>query len=728
MSHTSQPFQSKVSSAARRRLSSLDTSVRPAAIASLQPMWAGIAGAPVNNGTGFEIAISIHDSVYNTDFSSAILDVHPNDSEKTSNEVESHIVDTLREFSSEHLCKFLGAGITVSLLAEAPNLCTRLWLELDIVPVVFNIKSFHTESLTRPNIKHRLSATGSYVPSGADTPNVLLVDKPDSGNLQSGVTQKVPLQRTIDEQADSAARKCLMYYGPGNNPRLAIAARNQVAVDAGGKIHLIDDLEEYRKTVGETTWNCVTKMADELRDKKIKIGFFSSTPQGGGVALMRHALIRFLSALDVDVAWYVPNPSPAVFRTTKNNHNILQGVADPDLRLTAEAKAAFDAWILKNGLRWTAEGGPLAAGGVDIAFIDDPQMPGLIPLIKKTRPELPIIYRSHIEIRSDLIHKKGSPQEEVWEYLWNNIKHADVFISHPVRNFVPDDVPVETLTLLGAATDWLDGLNKKLGIWDSQYYMGEFRGMCVKEKMNELAWPGRKYIVQVARFDPSKGIPHVLESYAKFRTLLKENGKDDESQIPQLLICGHGAVDDPDASIIYDQVLHLIGTKYEEYSKDIIVMRIPPSDQLLNALLDNAHVALQLSTREGFEVKVSEALHAGVPVIASRTGGIPLQIVDGKSGFLCTPGDNDKVAKHLYDLVTDSNLRKEVSQYAKTHVSDEVGTVGNAAAWLYLAMMFCCRGEKLKPNGAWLNDLLREECGEPYKDDEPRLPRNLKPS
>jgi len=37
--------------------------------------------------------------------------------------------------------------------------------------------------------------------------------------------------------------------------------------------------------------------------------------------------------------------------------------------LTVEAKAAFDAWILKNGLRWTAEGGPLAEGGVDIAFI-----------------------------------------------------------------------------------------------------------------------------------------------------------------------------------------------------------------------------------------------------------------------------------------------------------------------------------------------------------------------
>jgi len=56
-------------------------------------------------------------------------------------------------------------------------------------------------------------------------------------------------------------------------------------------------------------------------------------------------------------------------------------------------------------------------------------MPGLIPLIKKTRPTLPIIYRSHIEIRSDLVHQPGSAQEEVWQYLWKDIQLADLFIS-----------------------------------------------------------------------------------------------------------------------------------------------------------------------------------------------------------------------------------------------------------------------------------------------------------
>lgn len=138
--------------------------------------------------------------------------------------------------------------------------------------------------------------------------------------------------------------------------------------------------------------------------------------------------------------------------------------------------------------------------------------------------------------------------------------------------------------------------------------------------------------------------------------------------------------------------------------------------------MSNARVAIQLSTREGFEVKVSEAVHAGKPVVAYRTGGIPLQIVDGKSGYVVTPGDHKTVAKHLYDLCTDEALYREMSQYAKTHVSDEVGTVGNAAAWLYLAVMYH-RGIKIKPNGAWLNDLLRAETGEEYVPGEPRLPR-----
>lgn len=139
-------------------------------------------------------------------------------------------------------------------------------------------------------------------------------------------------------------------------------------------------------------------------------------------------------------------------------------------------------------------------------------------------------------------------------------------------------------------------------------------------------------------------------------------------------------------------------------------------------LLANAKVAMQLSTREGFEVKVSEALHAGVPVVASNAGGIPLQIEDGKSGYITDPGDNAAVAKHLFELYTDEGLYATMSKYAKEHVSDEVSTVGSACSWLYLAAKYS-RGEKVKPNGRWLNDMAREETNDPYVEGEPKLPR-----
>lgn len=48
----------------------------------------------------------------------------------------------------------------------------------------------------------------------------------------------------------------------------------------------------------------MTTYAEKLRHNKTRIAFFSSTPQGGGVALMRHALVRFARRIGVDLCWY----------------------------------------------------------------------------------------------------------------------------------------------------------------------------------------------------------------------------------------------------------------------------------------------------------------------------------------------------------------------------------------------------------------------------------------
>ena len=94
------------------------------------------------------------------------------------------------------------------------------------------------------------------------------------------------------------------YSGPTQQPRLAISYRNEVQVDAAGRMKLTT-LDNYKQSVREPIWRAVTKYIKDVRDRKLRIAFFSATPQGGGVALMRHALLRFLQPQGVRIEWYV---------------------------------------------------------------------------------------------------------------------------------------------------------------------------------------------------------------------------------------------------------------------------------------------------------------------------------------------------------------------------------------------------------------------------------------
>jgi hypothetical protein len=62
-----------------------------------------------------------------------------------------------------------------------------------------------------------------------------------------------------------------------------------------------------------------------------------------------------------------------VFRITKNQHNILQGVSHPDQRISDAEKAAINDWIEDNAKRyWLSEGGPLRPpeeGGADVIIV-----------------------------------------------------------------------------------------------------------------------------------------------------------------------------------------------------------------------------------------------------------------------------------------------------------------------------------------------------------------------
>lgn len=81
-------------------------------------------------------------------------------------------------------------------------------------------------------------------------------------------------------------------------------------------------------------------------------------------------------------------------------------------------------------------------------------------------------------------------------------------------------------------------------------------------------------------------------------------------------------------------------------------------------------------TGENFPLTTIEAMSQGVPVIASRIGGIPEQVIDGQTGFLFSPGDSDEIAQLLFMLHQNPAKRLQVGRsgrkYYLAHFSSSV--------------------------------------------------------
>ncbi|MCF8106293.1 MAG: glycosyltransferase family 4 protein [Desulfohalobiaceae bacterium] len=81
----------------------------------------------------------------------------------------------------------------------------------------------------------------------------------------------------------------------------------------------------------------------------------------------------------------------------------------------------------------------------------------------------------------------------------------------------------------------------------------------------------------------------------------------------------------------------------------------PDLPEILPCLQLVVHPAL----REGLGVSLLQAAAAGVPIVASKTGGIPEVVRDGHNGLLVEPGDPAGLAGAAAALLKDPDLRRE---------------------------------------------------------------------
>ncbi|WP_213803451.1 glycosyltransferase family 4 protein [Granulicella sp. dw_53] len=73
---------------------------------------------------------------------------------------------------------------------------------------------------------------------------------------------------------------------------------------------------------------------------------------------------------------------------------------------------------------------------------------------------------------------------------------------------------------------------------------------------------------------------------------------------------------------------------------------------------------------EPFGCVVVESMAAGTPVVGSRCGGIPEQIVDGVTGYLVTPGDEVDLSIAIAKIISNNSLRSNMADESRRRFHD----------------------------------------------------------
>jgi N-acetyl-alpha-D-glucosaminyl L-malate synthase BshA len=204
---------------------------------------------------------------------------------------------------------------------------------------------------------------------------------------------------------------------------------------------------------------------------------------------------------------------------------------------------------------------------------------------------------------------------------------------------VSQSLRADTISALGLARD-IDVIPNFL---DCEAYRrkpdpGLRARLCPPERYDSL-------VIHISNLRPVKRVGVALDVFRRIRRRVRA----------RFVVVGDG----PDRADVERQVA-------EDALEDDVVF-LGEQDDLV-PLLSISDLFLLPSIQESFGLAALEAMACGVPVVASKVGGLPEIIEDGVTGFVCPPDEVDGMADRGVALLTDSHLHARVADHASRMV------------------------------------------------------------
>lgn len=355
----------------------------------------------------------------------------------------------------------------------------------------------------------------------------------------------------------------------------------------------------------------------------------------GGVAQHVSDLVRALHAAGANVSVYADDLTPGDGSAAQREWGCLYGPVAPkraplaSLQVPGGVRAMIAAIADRDRasrLRLKARSAVAHAVGLRIAY-------------ERTRPD--VVHYQHADLRP----------------YWGRLAGIDapmVVTAHSLSAFRDFDDPtlhaVTEMALTGAdvvlavTADTADAIKDRLPGIDPRV-VGNGIDLATFAARPAAPAAGHPVVTFAGRVARQKGVPELIEAMALVRR-----------DVPEATLVIAGAEEDLSVSLLAQEAglppEAVTATGYLEAPE--LAARLQSADV----------VALPSVVREGQPRSMMEAMAAGRPIVATRTGGVPGLLGEGEYGVLVEPGDVEALAKAIVDLLRDRDAAEALGRRA----------------------------------------------------------------